>query len=292
VQDVSPPERGDAKRGGSDAEPAISPLASWYPDPGDPDRMRWWDGSAWTDRTRSRASMALAARYRSLRWPARLLQELLALFVLVTLANLVSEWLQLGLLTRLLHDPASVFPEEAASADGRQALLDVLQLSVYGATAVAFLVWFHRAYSNLPALGMAPLEVGAGWAIGGWFVPILGFVRPKEIMNDIWRGSDPDKPSRLDGFWRIGPVPALVHLWWALFLLSWLLDRVVLTVMRIGPDTVESLRTGSMVSLAVDGVDVVLGVVALELVRRTTRRQQARAARLTVAPAPPSPFLG
>jgi hypothetical protein len=22
----------------------------WYPDPDDPDRMRWWDGRAWTDR--------------------------------------------------------------------------------------------------------------------------------------------------------------------------------------------------------------------------------------------------
>jgi uncharacterized protein DUF4328 len=165
---------------------------------------------------------------------------------------------------------------------------------VYGATAIAFLVWFYRAYANLPALGMEPLDPGAGWAIGGWFVPFLNLVRPKEIMNDIWRGSDPDRPSRRDGFWRTGPVSGLVHVWWALFLLSLLMDRLVLGVMRVGPDTVESARTLSTVTMASDGVDVALGLVAFELVRRATRRQQVRAARFAAAlpargPYPPSP---
>jgi hypothetical protein len=31
----------------------------------------------------------------------------------------------------------------------------------------------------------------AGWAIGAWFVPVLSLVRPKAILNDIWRASDP-----------------------------------------------------------------------------------------------------
>jgi hypothetical protein len=224
--------------------------------------------------------MAGAARYRPLRGPARALQQLLAIFVLVTLASLVADSIELGLLTRLLHEGSSGLTAEAATADGRQALVDLLQAAVYVATAIPFLVWFHRAYANLPALGMAPLEVGAGWAIGGWFVPLLNLVRPKEIMNDIWRGSDPDRASRLDGFWRVGPVSGLVHLWWTLVLLSWLVDRIVFAVIRIGPQTVASLRTSTMVSLTADVLDVALGLVALELVRRTSRRQQARADRL------------
>jgi len=276
-------EPGDASPAGPEPGSASSPLANWYPDPTDPGRMRWWDGGAWSDRTRSLASMANAARYRPLRGPARALQQLLAIFVLVTLASLVADSIELGLLTRLLHEGSSGLTAEAATADGRQALVDLLQAGVYVATAIPFLVWFHRAYANLPALGMAPLEVGAGWAIGGWFVPLLNLVRPKEIMNDIWRGSDPNRASRLDGFWRVGPVSGLVHLWWTLVLLSWLVDRIVFAVIRIGPQTVASLRTSTMVSLTADVLDVALGLVALELVRRTTRRQQARADRLAVA---------
>jgi len=114
-------------------------------------------------------------------------------------------------------------------------------------------------------------------------VPFLNLVRPKRIMDTIWRASDPDRPPH-DPFWRKGPVPALVHLWWAAFLLSWLADRVVVVLLRRGSSTVEGLRTLSIATLASDSLGLVLGLLCLELVRRATRRQQARAARLAVAP--------
>jgi hypothetical protein len=53
------------------------------------------------------------------------------------------------------------------------------------ATAVGFLVWFHRAYTNLPALGIEPLPYATGWTIGAWLVPLLNLVRPKQIMDTI-----------------------------------------------------------------------------------------------------------
>lgn len=31
-----------------------TPVAGWYPDPTDPNRTRWWDGSAWTEQTQQR----------------------------------------------------------------------------------------------------------------------------------------------------------------------------------------------------------------------------------------------
>jgi hypothetical protein len=210
-------------------------------------------------------------------------QELLVVFTLVTLAAMASDWLELNLLTRLLHDPGSVLDAEANASDSRQALLALLQAGASLATAVGFLVWFHRAYTNLPALGVEPLPYGPGWTVRAWLVPFVNLVRPKRIMNTIWRGSDPDRP-RTDAFWRQGPVPALVHWWWAVFILSWLVDRVVVALLRHGSSTVEGLRTLSIARLASDSVGLVLGLLCFELVRRATRRQQARAARLAAAP--------
>ena len=60
--------------------------------------------------------------------------------------------------------------------------------TVFIATGVFFLFWFHRAYRNLPALG-GDRRYGTGWAIGSWFVPFLNAWRPKQIVNDIWRES-------------------------------------------------------------------------------------------------------
>ena len=37
---------------------------------------------------------------------------------------------------------------------------------------------------------MQGLRYGNGWAIGAWFVPILSLVRPKQMANEIWRGSE------------------------------------------------------------------------------------------------------
>ena len=63
---------------------------------------------------------------------------------------------------------------------------------------VGFLVWLHRAWTNLLALGREPLPYSPGWAVGAWLVPFLNLVRPKRMMDIVWRGSDPDRP-RTDG---------------------------------------------------------------------------------------------
>ncbi len=47
---ASPP-RGKAKKGPSSPEPTTLPPAGWYDDPRDEARLRYWDGTTWTDHT-------------------------------------------------------------------------------------------------------------------------------------------------------------------------------------------------------------------------------------------------
>ena len=138
----------------------------------------------------------------------------------------------------------------------------------------------HRAYTNLHSLGMEPLRLRAGWAVGGWFVPILNLVRPKQIMSDIWRGSDPAAPASNDGAWHRAPVPALLHLWWGLFLMSWLVDRLLVGSALLYEPTAQARRNTFVDNIAIRGVEVLLGIVAVLVVRQVTRRQEARAAGL------------
>ena len=51
-------------------------------------------------------------------------------------------------------------------------------------------------------------------------VPFLNLVRPKQIMNDLWRATDPKMPVQPGIAWKQVRVPLLVHAWWLLFLLS------------------------------------------------------------------------
>ena len=73
----------------------------------------------------------------------------------------------------------------------RQNLIGYLQVLIYLPTGIMFIIWFRRAYQNLVAWGTEGLRFGAGWTVGGWLVPFLNLVRPKQIMNDLWRATDP-----------------------------------------------------------------------------------------------------
>lgn len=98
-------------------------------------------------------------------------------------------------------------------------------------TAGVFITWFFRAYRNLRRLGVENMRYGNGWAIGAWFIPIFGMIRPKQIANDIWRGSE--RGVDISAQWREVRVPSLVHWWWGLFLVQGV-------VVEIGRRFVES----------------------------------------------------
>src|SRR5918997_1460259 len=75
-------------------------------------------------------------------------------------------------------------------------------------------------------LGAGNLRASRGWSIGAWFVPILNLIRPKQLMDDTWRASDPALPAKVGSGWQERPVPGLLHAWWALFLISGVLGNV------------------------------------------------------------------
>jgi hypothetical protein len=258
------------------------PPPNWYPDPQDPSRSRYWDGTRWTEHTHSLVAPTVAATYQPLLTPARTLYFMFAVTLVLTVIALLSDWAELSLLGRILEDPASVSPAEANASDQRQGVIGLLQLLLYLGTVVAFLVWFRRAYRNLPALGAESLRFPSGWAVGAWFVPFLNLVRPKQLADDIWRASDPTLPAQVGAAWKQQRVASLLHWWWALFIAS---NLVGWASLRLGLDatTPEELQTVSAVTLAGDFLDLPLTILALWMVAQVSRRQETRTAQLVAS---------
>ena len=258
------------------------PPPNWYPDPQDPSRSRYWDGTRWTEHTHSLVGPTVAATYQPLLTPARTLFFMFAVTLVLTVVALLSDWAELSLLGGILEDPASVSPAEADASDQRQGVIGLLQLLLYLGTVVAFLVWFRRAYRNLPALGAESLRFSSGWAVGAWFVPFLNLVRPKQLADDIWRASDPTLPAQAGAAWKQQRVASLLHWWWALFIVS---NLVGWASLRLGLDatTLEELQTVSAVTLAGDFLDLPLTILALWMVAQVSRRQETRTAQLVAS---------
>jgi len=149
------------------------------------------------------------------------------------------------------------------------------------AVTVLFIIWFYRAYRNLRRLGAPGPRRSVGWTIGAWFVPILDLILPKLMLNEIWRGSDPETsdPTRVR-------IPAFHTLWWSVWVAAFVLaiaagiDSSVASV-NAALSGEDPVATGSG---AVAVLNSLLYAVAATLgalvVRRTTERQERRWRRL------------
>ena len=211
----------------------------------------------------------------------RVVVGLLAAGVAIDTVAVLSDLWEYSLVSDIIAG-SSVTRAELLANDQRQAIIGLIQAGVLLSSAVAFIVWFHRAYSNLPALGADGLRYGKGWAIGAWFIPIFGWIRPKAMANDIWRATSPDLPPDRNTAWLLGSVPLLVDAWWALWVVSSVLGNL-LTRTRVTAETIEEFRSASLTTLAADVATLVTGILAIMVVRALTQREEQRAQRVAGA---------
>lgn len=166
-------------------------------------------------------------------------------------------------------------PAELRESENRMALTSDAATVAFVAAVLAFLAWFVLAYRNLPALGATGLRYGWGWALGGWFVPILNFWRPKQIANDLWRASDPDLRADMGEGWRGRPVPGILRAWWILGLASLFAIYYGDNLYLSNADTVL-LRDADYVYIAGNLTEIAAAVLSIVIVMRITGRQEGR----------------
>jgi uncharacterized protein DUF4328 len=116
--------------------------------------------------------------------------------------------------------------------------------------------------------------------VGAGSSRILALWRPKQIANDIWRGSDPEHPGRTQD--EDEPVARFVTAWWICWILSNWLSYVAALVTFSGDDA-ESLRSATGIYLVGDSLDIVAAALAVLYVRRITARESLRAERRETA---------
>lgn len=165
--------------------------------------------------------------------------------------------------------------------------LGLLEIVVYIATAVFFLMWLYRSHENLTAFGVRKnsLQYSSGWAVGSFFVPFANLVIPYRAIKELWRKSVPNTDSM---FMELSP-PAFFPLWWAFWLLSNFADRIYFRMSW--RENASSDVTASVGILA--GVLSIAAALLVLMVVREIERQQVESSRLLAntssLPKPPAP---
>jgi len=164
-------------------------------------------------------------------------------------------------------------------------LLGVLELIIYVATVVFFLVWLYRAYANLRAFNPSRrLDHSPGWAVGSFFVPFINLVVPYRAVKEVWQKSGPPDEELLS---EPNP-PATFPIWWLFWLLSSIVGNISL---RVSFNENVPERTATMISIAAGVLSIIAAVFAYLVVDSIDKKQEETSGnlRLRSIPGPPPP---
>lgn len=210
--------------------------------------------------------------YASAHNRARIVSVLLAAGAVLSLASVLMSVLQ-------FFFPQLAFVEEEIT-DPQLILfgllllgLGLIQVVVYVATIVAFLMWLYRSYENLPSFGVRPndIQYSSGWAVGSFFVPFVNLVIPYRAIKELWSKS---VPKAIEMFSDPAP-PVFFPLWWATWLISNIANNIYLRLSWRGALTPENdAALGALTSL----LDILAAILALMVVREIDSQQAESAA--------------
>ncbi len=187
----------------------------------------------------------------------------------------------------------SARPSAAARAALDPGWITGLQVLVFLIVASMFVVWFYRAYSNLPHLGIDSLRFSRVSAVTSWVIPFVNLWRPKQIINDIWRASDPNRPPHDSALWRGKAVPGIFLLWWCALVgsklltlepLASLVDSSVIQSLGIVSGNAQQAKANLLITTIASGLSALAGLLGIRVVGMTSARQEARLESLLTPP--------
>lgn len=158
---------------------------------------------------------------------------------------------------------------EGDELDARILIVALIYAAASLACAGCFIAWSYTLRRS-DRVAAEAMRFGPGWTIGGWFVPILNFVRPFQTTIDLWRSlARPATPHQAPAQ---PPIPGIVRAWWAAFLVMAIGGRLLLASVQNLPSTLDSARQAFWTEIAVDTLNIAAAVLAILVVRLITDR--------------------
>ncbi len=184
--------------------------------------MEAWGGGQFTHRLANPADPP-----RSVKGFATTVFVLLIVLAVLYSISFFIELGYIGVIDEYLNGDGSLEDVEAIQAGriGFSFLTGVVACVVAG----FFIAWMFGSYRNLQRTSVAELRYDPGWAIGAWFIPIFNWIRPKQMIDDVWRAGEYGAEVR-DDSWRRRPVSPLLHWWWALWVGAAILSSIAVVV--------------------------------------------------------------
>lgn len=184
------------------------------------------------------------------------------IILVLDVLSLISGYFQYDLLSTVANG-GFISPVQATFNDLREQIIAILYLLASIVSAITFIQWFRRAYFNLH-LHVDYLLHPEGWAAGSWFVPIVSFYRPYQIMKELYEESIELLEKR--GI-RIPDISmSYISIWWAFWILSSIFGQIILRI-TLKSNTVDDYIFTTICSMIQNIVNIPLALLAIQVIK-------------------------
>lgn len=163
-------------------------------------------------------------------------------------------------------DPQSVDLSSVGPIDG-------IYFAVTVAAAVLFIGWLRQVRLTAESLCQAEHRHVRAWVIAGWFVPVVWFWIPKQVVDDIVVASSPETPP--DAEMLPMEQSRVVLIWWAAWVGSNLLDLAD-PLVQPDPMTAAGLAGSAALTTVSTVFMVVAALYAVRVIRFVNELQASR----------------
>ena len=139
-----------------------------------------------------------------------------------------------------------------------------------------FLVWFARAYGNLPTISPGKTQSRTTVATVMWFMPLLQFIRPLGYLKELW-----SRTERLAT--KKKAPPTLIIVYWLSFLMLQVLQVMIVVKAVNGTQNADDLRAAADLEVIWAATAVISSALIATIVWVVTRRMTRRCAEVTNA---------
>ena len=181
----------------------------------------------------------------------------------MNIISLISSYFQYDLLQTAANG-GEISIEYATSNDNREQVIGIIQIIVFVVSAITFIQWFRRAYFNLH-LRVNHLSHSEGWAAGCWFVPIVNFFRPYQIMKELFQATHLFL-KRNEVHTREHFSITTLSLWWTFWIIDRLFGQFVFKY-SMKAETLEELTTSTIAQIVGNGIGIVLAIVTVKVIK-------------------------
>ena len=182
--------------------------------------------------------------------------------LIVYLFSFFSSFLQYRLLTQISFG-VQIAEDILEQNDTREQVIVLVTFIVNIISAVTFIQWFRRAYFNLHIL-VPNLTFIEGWAAGSWFVPMISFFRPFQIMVELYNKTI-EKIEERKLIENQNFDFSFLKLWWALWILVFVIDLKRLVIPKT--DMIDSLIQNTIIDMFQCLVYIPLSLLTIKVIK-------------------------